>query len=71
MHLLEQYYLYDFTKHLITNENYELAHFNTKKSEIWLIKSQWRSTKVIRLMQRGFDWRNHLKNDIAHLFQQV
>lgn len=71
MHLQEQYYLYDFTKYLIKNEGYQLAHFNTKKNEIWLVKSKWRSTKIIRLIQRGFDWRNHLKTDIALLFQQV
>lgn len=71
MHLEEQYYLYDFTKYLMMNESYQLAHFNTKKNEIWLVKSKWRSTKIIRLVQRGFDWRNHLKTDIAQLFQQV
>src|SRR5690625_1483560 len=71
MHLEEQYYLYDFTKYLMMNDSYQLAHFNTKKNEIWLVKSKWRSTKIIRLVQRGFDWRNHLKTDITQLFQQV
>lgn len=71
MHLKEQYYLFDLTKHLIENEKYEIAHFNSKKHEVWLIKSKWRTTKIIRLTQRGFDWGNHLKNDIALLFQQV
>lgn len=71
MHLQQQYYLYDFTKHLIMNEDYRLVHFNSKKNEVWLIKSKWRSTKIIRLVQQGFDWGNHLKNDIARLFQKV
>ncbi len=71
MHLQQQYYLYDFANHLINNENFELAHININKNEIWLIKSRWRSTKIIRLIQRTFDWGNHLKNDIAKLFQQV
>lgn len=71
MHLEEQYYLYDFTKHLIMKEQYQLAHFNSNRNEIWLIKRKWRSTKVIRLIHRGFDWGNHLKNDVARLFQQV
>lgn len=71
MHLQEQHYLYDFAKHLIVHEKFQLAHFNSKKNEIWLIKKKWRSTNIIRMAQRGFDWGNHMKNDITMLFQQV
>lgn len=71
MFLSEQYYLYHITDHLITNENYKIFHFNIKKNEVWLIKRKWRDTKVIRLIQRGFDWKNHLKNDIASIFNRV
>ncbi len=71
MYLQQQYYFYDFANYLIHHENFELAHLNTKKSEIWLVKTRWRTTKIVRLLQRTFDWGNHLKNDIAKLFQQV
>lgn len=71
MYLSEQYYLYNFTKHLITKENYKLVHFNIENSEIWLSKTKWKKTKVIRLIHKGFDWKNHLKRDIALLFERV
>lgn len=71
MHLQQQYYLYDFTKYLLVHEGYQLIHLNTKKDEVWLMKTKWRRTKVIRLIHQGFDWGNHLKNDIARLFQQI
>lgn len=71
MYLSEQYYLYYFTDHLIRNENYKVFHFNIKKNEVWLMKKKWRETKIIRLIQKGFDWRNHLKNDIASIFKRV
>lgn len=71
MYLQEQHYLYDLTNHLIKKEQYKLIHFNANRNEIWLIQKKWRSAKIIRLLQKGFDWGNHMKNDIARLFQQV
>src|SRR5699024_12297831 len=37
--------------------------------EIWLEKTEKNKSNVIRLQQGGFDWKNHLKRDIAQVFQ--
>lgn len=71
MYLTEQYYLYSFTRHLMAKENYQLIHINMETSEIWLSKTNWKQTKVIRLLHKGFDWKNHMKQDIALLFKRV
>lgn len=71
MYLEEQFYLYHFADHLIQHEHFKVLHFNIQKNELWLMKRKWRQTKIVRLIQQGFDWKNHLKNDIASLFNRI
>src|SRR5699024_11604587 len=40
-------------------------------NENWVIKSRCHTTKNIHIIQQTFEWSNHIKNDIAKLFQQV
>lgn len=58
---------YDFLK----NNNYRLIHMKENEKEIWLEKTEKKKTNVIRLQQGGFDWKNHLKRDIAQVFQKT
>src|SRR5699024_12059016 len=34
-------------------------------------KRHKKNTNIIRFIPRGFNWKNHLKNDIARVFQRV
>ncbi|HLQ70902.1 MAG TPA: rhomboid family intramembrane serine protease, partial [Bacillota bacterium] len=56
---------YDFMK----NNQYRLIHIKENEKEIWLEKTEHKRTNIIRLQQGGFDWKNHLKHDIAQVFQ--
>lgn len=67
----EQYYMYQLAYKLVAEDNYDVLHFNVKANEIWLEKQTRKVSKVIRLVQRGFNWKNHLKADIASVFQRV
>src|SRR5699024_2898623 len=40
-------------------------------NEVWLEKRHKKNTNIIRFIPRGFNWKNHLKNDIARVFQRV
>jgi len=71
MYLAKQYMLYDLAIYLLKQEQYKLFHFDYDKNEIWVAKSTWRQTNIIRLIHKDFDWKNHLKQDIAYLFQRV
>src|SRR5699024_9475972 len=56
---------------LVNEEQYEMLHINPKSNEVWLEKQSRQSSKLIRLVQRGLDWKNHLKKDIASVFMRV
>lgn len=71
MYITEQYYMYKLAYDLITEDNYEMLHMNLKTNELWLEKNERQVSKIIRFVHRGFDWKNHLKNDIATVFQRV
>lgn len=71
MYITEQYMMYHMADRLVQNEKYDIIHLNTRENEIWLAKTKRRKTKVIRLLQRGFDWKNHLKADITSVFKRV
>lgn len=71
MNLKDNYLLYAATYHLVTNENYELLHINDQIKEIWMHKYENKTSKVIRITSQGFDWKNHLKKDIAQVFQKI
>jgi len=71
MHLTEQYRLYSLAYSLVKDDGYKMLHMNTNTDEIWLEKYEQRQSKIIRFVHRGFDWKNHLKTDIASVFQRV
>src|SRR5699024_9731548 len=71
MYLSEQYMLYQLAYTLVNDEGYDILHLNPQTEEVWLEKLVGKTSHVIRLFHRGFDWRNHLKNDIQIVFQKI
>lgn len=69
MYLSEQYKMYQMAYQLVHKEGYHILHMN--EEEIWLEKYEQKTSKVIRILHKGFDWKNHLKNDIANVFQKT
>ena len=70
MFLDEKYKLYHIAYHLVTDNNFDILHINEKTNEIWLEKHENKISTVVRIVHNGFDWKNHLKRDIAHVFQK-
>src|SRR5690625_460922 len=71
MSLEQQFRMYQLAYHLVANYGYEVLHINEKQEEIWLEKLENKTSKVIRFVQQGFDWKNYLKRDIAIVFQKT
>jgi len=71
MHITEQYIMYQLAYKLVKEDQYEMLHINSKTNEVWLEKQSRKVSKIIRFSHRGFDWKNHLKTDIARVFQRV
>lgn len=70
MYLDEQFSMYQLAHHLVTKHQFEVLYINNKEEEIWLEQNVKRNSNVIRLIHKGFDWKNHLRNDIAITFQR-
>ncbi|MFD2630832.1 rhomboid family intramembrane serine protease [Oceanobacillus kapialis] len=70
MYLDEQYAMYKLAHHLVTNHQFEVLYINNKEEEIWLEQNIKRDSNVVRLVHKGFDWKNHLRNDVAVAFQR-
>lgn len=71
MTLNEQYLLYRFAEDLVKEQKFNLLYINEKANEVWLEKYENRTSTVIRLIHKGFDWKNYLKKDIAFLIQRI
>lgn len=71
VYITEQYYMYRLAYQLTKYDTYEVLHLNPKTNEVLLGKFDRKKTNVIRFIHKGFDWKNHLKIDIATLFQRV
>lgn len=71
MYLEEQYAMYQIAYHLVANNECVVLHIDEKNNEIWLEKREKKTSKVIRFVHNGFDWKNHLKKDIAVVFQKT
>jgi len=71
MELTEQYIMYQLAYQFVKEDKYEMLHINPKSNEVWLEKQTRNVSKVIRMVHRGFDWKNHLKTDIASVFQRI
>lgn len=69
MYLYEQYTMYKLAYSLVENDHYEIIHKN--EEEIWLEKYEKKKSEVVRLVHKSFHWKNHLKRDIAAVFQKT
>src|SRR5690625_221775 len=69
--ITEQFNTYYLAYHLIHDDKFQLLHMDAKQNELWLNKKDKKSSSIIRIIQQGFDWKNHLKKDIASVFQRV
>lgn len=67
----EQFNTYHLAYHLIHDDKFQLLHMDAKQNELWLNKRDKQTSSIIRIIQQGFDWKNHLKKDIASVFQRV
>lgn len=63
--------MYKLAYDLVTNDDFEILHINESGQEIWLEKYKNKTSQVIRLLNEGFHWKNHLKKDIALAFQKA
>ncbi|WP_044476920.1 hypothetical protein [Oceanobacillus massiliensis] len=70
MDLDEQYKLYFTAYSLVTEGDFDILHLDVLANEVWLEKYENKTSKVVRLIQKGFDWKNHLRRDIANVFQK-
>ena len=71
MYLTEQYYMYRLAFYFVSEQNYEMLYINNERDEVWLEKDSRKGTNIVRFIHHGFDWKNHLKSDIASVFQRV
>src|SRR5699024_4022322 len=71
MEISEQYCMYRLAYYFVMEEKYDMLHINNDRNEVWLEKRHKKNTNIIRFIPRGFNWKNHLKNDIARVFQRV
>lgn len=71
MNIEDQYKMYRLAHDLVNNEGFKILHINNKEEELWLEKLENRTSKVIRLICKGFDWKNYLKTDITRVFQKT
>ncbi|QGS68869.1 hypothetical protein CV093_11830 [Oceanobacillus sp. 143] len=67
----EQHILYQIANHFLKKEHFEILTINENADEIWLEKYANKKSTIIRLAHKGFDWQNHLRKDIAQVFQTV
>lgn len=71
MYLSEQYTFYKLAYNLVAEDDFEILHINENGQEIWLEKYKNKTSYVVRLIHKGFDWKNHLKKDIRVVFQKA
>ncbi|MFC4558813.1 rhomboid family intramembrane serine protease [Virgibacillus kekensis] len=71
MYLIEELTMYRLAQQLTEKGNFEVIHIDGNNKEIWLEKYERKSSEVVRLVHEGFDWKNHLKRDIATVFQKA
>ncbi|SDK54808.1 rhomboid family protein [Sediminibacillus albus] len=71
MHLQEEYYFLRLSEDLVDNHGFELLHIEKDNQEIWMEKQIKDTSHVVRLYHQSFDWKNHLKKDIATVIYKV
>lgn len=71
MYVSEQFNMYHLAYQLVIQDKFNILYMDFNVNELWLNKSEQKGSTVIRIIQRGFDWKNHLKMDISSVFQRV
>src|SRR5690625_1872498 len=71
MFVHDQYKLYQMAHTFINEHNYRMLQVDYEKDVLWLEKYKHNVSHVIRLSLTGFDWKNHLKQDMLHSLQQI
>lgn len=66
-----QYTMYTIAHQLATGHGYEVLYLNNNVPEIWLEKLVDKTSRIVRISTIGFDWKNHLKKDVAIVFQKT
>jgi len=71
MFIHDQYKLYRMAHTFINEHDYKLLHVDNEHDTIWLEKYKHNHSFVIRLTLNGFDWKNHLKQDMLQTLQII
>ncbi len=71
VHISEQFNTYYLAYRLVQQDKFQILHMDANHDELWLNKNDQKSSLIIRIIQQGFNWKNHLKKDIASVFQRV
>ncbi|MUK87123.1 rhomboid family intramembrane serine protease [Ornithinibacillus sp. L9] len=71
MYVHERFILHKLANQLTENDRFEVLHIDTNLEEIWLSKYENKTSTVVRIIHKEFDWKNHLKTDIATVFQKA
>ncbi|WP_164668608.1 rhomboid family intramembrane serine protease [Virgibacillus doumboii] len=71
MYLVEQYRMYKTANSLVENDDFGVLFIKENHKEIWLEKYKNKTSHVVRLVHSEIHWKNHLKQDIAAVFQKA
>lgn len=63
--------LYKVAKQLVENDSFQVLLIDQASDEVWLEKRIGKRTQIVRFLPRDFHWKNHLKQDIAKVFQAI
>lgn len=66
-----QHTMYTIAHQLAMNHDYDVLYMNNNVQEIWLEKLVDKTSRIVRISTIGFDWKNHLKKDVAIVFQKT
>ncbi|GAA0443331.1 hypothetical protein GCM10008983_20670 [Lentibacillus halophilus] len=69
MDLKEKHRMYHLAYHLVSIAGFDVIDYND--DDIWMVRHHGKISQIARLSHGGFDWANHLKRDIAHVFQRA
>ncbi|WP_010096996.1 rhomboid family intramembrane serine protease [Ornithinibacillus scapharcae] len=63
--------MYTIAHQLAMNHGFDVLYMNNNVQEIWLEKVVDKTSRIVRISTIGFDWKNHLKKDVAIVFQKT
>ncbi|WP_407268388.1 rhomboid family intramembrane serine protease [Radiobacillus sp. PE A8.2] len=71
MLIKQEYFFFRLCYDLVGKHGFDIMHIDKDNKEIWMEKKTNKTAHVVRLYLQGFDWKNHLKNDIAKSIYKV